>query len=348
MEYRRLGGSGLKVSAITYGNWLPGVDPALAKDCVRTALDVGITTFDTADVYGRPDFGAGERALGEALAGVRRESIALATKVCMPVGDGPYDRGLSRKHIMEGCEGSLRRLRTDHIDLYQAHRYDEETPLEETMSAFADLVRQGKVGYLGVSEWTAPQIRRAAALADELKVPLVSNQPQYSLLWRIVEARVVPECVESGLSQIVFSPLAQGVLTGKYRPGQAPPESSRAAAENAARFVGRYMSDPVLTAVARLEPIAKDLGATIAQLSLAWVLGRPTVAAAVMGASSPKQILDNVAATELELGDDVLAAVDAALVDDEHGDLVERDPSKTARMFAVMDAWKQEGAAQRS
>ncbi|SDE33023.1 aldo/keto reductase family protein [Glycomyces harbinensis] len=340
MEYRRLGGSGLKVSVITYGNWLPGADPSLTADCVHAALDVGITTFDTADIYGRPEFGAGERALGEALAGVRRESVVLATKVCMPVGDGPYDKGLSRKHIMEGCEGSLRRLGTDHIDLYQAHRYDEETPLEETMVAFADLVHQGKVGYLGVSEWTAPQIDAAAALATELRVPLVSNQPQYSLLWRVVEERVVPQCLESGLSQIVFSPLAQGVLTGKYLPGQAPPETSRAAGKESERFVGRYMSDAVLGAVARLDPIAKELGASVAQLALAWVLGRPTVASAVMGASRPEQIRDNVAGAGLKLEGDVLAAVDAAFIDSEHGDLVERDPAKTAQMFAIMDAWK--------
>lgn len=340
MEYRRLGGSGLKVSAITYGNWLPGDDPDVSKECVRAALDAGITTFDTADVYGNPDFGAGERALGEALTGVRRESIVIATKVCLPVGDGPYDRGLSRKHVLESCDNSLRRLGTDHIDLYQAHRFDEDTPLEETTVAFADLVRQGKVSYIGVSEWTATQIGAAAELAAELRIPLVSNQPQYNMLWRVIEAEVAPACATAGLSQIVFSPLAQGVLTGKYKPGTEAPDSSRAANPRGGRFVGRYMSDAVLTAVTRLEPIAADLGLTMAQFALAWVLGRPNVASAIMGASRPQQIADNVAAVEHVLKPETLAAVDAALVDETHGDLVERDPAKTARMFAVKDAWK--------
>lgn len=343
MEYRRLGGSGLKVSAITYGNWLPGADPAVSKDCVRAALDAGVTTFDTADVYGNPEYGSAERALGEALAGVRRESVVIATKLCLPVGPGPYDRGLSRKHVMEACENSLRRLGTDHIDLYQAHRYDEETPLEESMVAFADLVHQGKISYVGVSEWTAEQIRRAAELAAELRIPLVSNQPQYNLLWRVIETEVVAACQTAGLSQIVFSPLAQGVLTGKYRPGGPRPADSRAGNARGGRFVGRYMSDTVLAAVARLEPIAADLKLSLAQLSLAWVLGRANVASAIMGASRPEQIADNLAAVDRVLEPDTLAAVDAALVDAEHGDLVERDPGKTARMFAVMDAWKQAG-----
>jgi aryl-alcohol dehydrogenase-like predicted oxidoreductase len=340
VECRSLGRSGLKVSAITYGNWLPGLDPAAHRACVQAALDAGITVFDTADVYGNPDFGAGERALGEALADVRRELVVIATKVCLPVGDGPYDKGLSRKHIAEGCEASLRRLRTDHIDLYQAHRYDEDTPLEETMSAFADLVHQGKVGYIGVSEWTAPQIREAAALAKELRIPLVSNQSQYSLLWRVVEPEVLPACDEAGLGLIAFSPLAQGVLTGKYRPGTPAPAESRAANKRGSAFVGRYMSDAVLTAVARLGAIADDLGVTTAQLALAWVLAQPTVASALMGASRPEQIKDNVAAVGLTLTDEVLTAVDTALIDPAHGDLADRDPAKTAQPFNIMDAWK--------
>jgi aryl-alcohol dehydrogenase-like predicted oxidoreductase len=340
VEFRTLGRSGLKVSTLTYGNWLPGLDPADNKACIRAALDAGITVFDTADVYGNPDFGAGERALGDALADVRRESVVIATKVCLPVGDGPYDKGLSRKHISEGCEASLRRLQTDHIDLYQAHRYDEDTPLEETMSAFADLVHQGKVGYIGVSEWTAPQIRQAAALARELRIPLVSNQAQYNLLWRVVEPRVNPECDESGLSLIAFSPLAQGVLTGKYRPGAEVPAESRAANQRGAAFVGRYMSDAVLAAVARLGAIADELGISTAQLALAWVLNQPTVATALMGASRPEQIEANVAAVGVALGDDVQAAIDAALIDPDLGDLADRDPSKTAQMFNIMSAWK--------
>ncbi|MGH8876421.1 MAG: aldo/keto reductase family protein [Stackebrandtia sp.] len=340
MEYRRLGDSGLKVSAITYGNWLPGSDPEVSRECVRAALDAGITTFDTADVYGNPDFGAGERALGEALSGVRRESVVIATKVCLPVGPGPYDRGLSRKHVLEACDASLRRLGTDHIDLYQAHRFDEDTPLAESLVAFADLVRQGKISYVGVSEWTAPQIRQAASLAAELRIPLVSNQPQYNLLWRVIESEVVPACSAVGLSQIVFSPLAQGVLTGKYRPGSLAPHDSRAGNERGKRFVGRYMSEVVLTAVARLEPIAAELGLSMPQLALAWVLGRQNVASAVMGASRPQQITDNVAAAGAKLDEATAAAIDAALVDEAHGDLIERDPGKTAKMFAVMDAWK--------
>ncbi|HZE41474.1 MAG TPA: aldo/keto reductase family protein [Stackebrandtia sp.] len=340
MEYRNLGRSGLKISAITYGNWLPGGDPKAAKECVAAALDAGVNSFDTADIYGRPDFGAGERVLGEALAGVRRESVVIGTKVCLPVGDGPNDRGLSRKHITESCHASLRRLGTDHIDLYQAHRFDADTPLEETMVAFADLVHQGHVGYIGVSEWTAPRIRVAAALATELRIPLVSNQPQYSMLWRIIEPQVVPACEELGLSQIVFSPLAQGVLTGKYPPGRPAPTDTRAGSERGADFVGRYMSEAVLSAVQRLRPIAEELGTNLARLALAWVLGRPNVASAVMGASRPDQIRDNVAALELSLDDEVCKRIDEALVDPGHGDLVERDADKTARMFDVMPAWR--------
>lgn len=342
MEYRALGRSGLKVSVLTYGNWLPGNDPEIAGQCVRAALDAGINTFDTADVYGNPDFGAAETALGKALAGQRRESIVLATKVCLPTGTGPNDKGLSRKHILESCHASLKRLGTDYVDIYQAHRFDEETPLDETMPAFADLVRQGKVGYLGVSEWTADQIRRGAALARELRVPLVSNQPQYNMLWRIIEPEVVPACVEEGLSQIVFSPLAQGVLTGKYAPGSRVPSGSRADNKRGSVFVGRYMSDAVLEAVTRLRPIAEGLGVTLAQLALAWILHNPNVASAIMGASRPEQIADNVAALKPVLDDEVMASIDAALVDETHGDLVERDPAKTAQMFNIMPAWKRD------
>ena len=223
MQFRFLGRSGLKVSAISYGNWITHgsqVDDGAAIACVHAALDAGITTFDTADVY------AGTRAevvLGEALRGQRREGIEVFSKVYWPTGPGPNDTGLSRKHIMESCEGSLRRLGLDHLDLYQAHRYDHETPLEETMTAFADLVRSGKVLYIGVSEWSAEQIRAGAALARELRIPFVSNQPQYSLLWRVIDDQVVPASRDEGLSQIVWSPMAQGVLTGKYLPGQPVP-----------------------------------------------------------------------------------------------------------------------------
>lgn len=342
MEYRHLGTSGLQISAITFGSWLThDHDTAsTAKQTIATALDAGITTFDTADVYGRPAYGAAEELLGDALHGLRREGVEILTKVCLRTGPGANDQGLSRKHIRESCDASLRRLRTDYVDLYQAHRYDPATPLEETMSAFADLVRQGKALYIGVSEWTAAQIEAGAELARQLGVPLIANQPQYSMLWRVIEAEVVPAAQKHGLGQIVFSPVAQGVLTGKYLPGSQPPADSRAAGEKGAAFVGRYMSDPVLAAVQRLRPIAGELGLTLAQLAVAWVLNRPGVSAAILGASRPEQITENAAAVGVALDADTLARIDAALVDPVHGDLVERDPAKTARPFDVMPAWR--------
>ncbi len=314
MQFRFLGRSGLKVSAISYGNWITHgsqVEDDRAIECVHAALEAGITTFDTADVY------AGTRAevvLGRALADQRRESIELFTKVYWPTGPGPNDMGLSRKHIMESCHGSLRRLGTDYVDLYQAHRFDHETPLEETMTAFADLVRQGKVLYLGVSEWSAEQIRAGAELAAELKVPFVSNQPQYSLLWRVIEGEVVPVSREVGVSQIVWSPMAQGVLTGKYLPGQPVPEGSRATDDKGgADFVGRFLRDEVLEAVQQLAPLADEAGMTMAQLALAWVLRNDNVASAIVGASRPEQLADTAAAAELTLDDDLAARVEEIL-----------------------------------
>jgi aryl-alcohol dehydrogenase-like predicted oxidoreductase len=342
MDHRRLGAGGLTVSAVTYGNWLTHSREAEenARRCVAAALDEGITTFDTADVYGSPDYGSAERVLGAALSGVRRGSVEILTKVCLPSGPGPNDRGLSRKHIMESCHTSLRNLGTDYIDLYQAHRYDEETPLEETMTAFADLVRQGKVLYLGVSEWRPAQIEAAAALAAELGVSLVSNQPQYSMLWRVIEKEVLPTSARLGLGQIVFSPVAQGTLTGKYPPQVKAPERSRATDARGARFVGRYLGDPVLSAVQRLRPVADELGLTLAQLAVAWVLQNPGVSSAIVGASRPGQLRENTAAVGRTLDADVMARIDAAFVDDVHGDLVERDPTKIAAPFDVMPAWK--------
>ncbi|NUT02951.1 MAG: aldo/keto reductase family protein [Hamadaea sp.] len=342
MEHRHLGRSGLQISAITFGSWLTHDSSAAdsAKATLRTALDAGITTFDTADVYGRPEFGAAEELLGDTLHGVRRESLEILTKVCLRTGPGANDEGLSRKHILESCHASLRRLRTDYVDLYQAHRFDPNTPLEETMTAFADLVRQGKALYIGVSEWTAAQIEAGAALARELRVPLISNQPQYSMLWRVIEAEVVPAGQAAGLGQIVFSPVAQGALTGKYLPGTQPPADSRAASDKGSAFVGRYLADPVLTAVQRLKPIADDYGVSLAQLAVAWVLSRPGVSAAIIGASRPEQVAENVAAVDVKLDEAALARIDAALVDPVHGDLVERDPAKTARPFDVMPAWR--------
>jgi len=326
VEHRYLGRSGLKISEITYGNWITHgsqVENDAAVACVRAALDAGITTFDTADAYAN---GAAETVLGEALKGERRASLEILTKVYWPTGPkGPNDSGLSRKHIMESIDGSLRRLRTDYVDLYQAHRYDVETPLEETMQAFADVVRSGKALYIGVSEWTAQQLRDGQALAKELGFSLVSNQPQYSMLWRVIESEVVPASEELGISQIVFSPIAQGVLTGKYQPGAAPPPGSRATDEKGgAQFIQRWMDDDTLTRIQALEPIAADLGLTMAQLAVAWVLQNDNVAAAIIGASRPEQVTDNVSASGVRLEPEILKRIDEAL-----GDKVERDPSKT-------------------
>ncbi len=264
--------------------------------------------------------------LGEALKGRRRESLEIFTKVYWPVGPrGANDAGLSRKHIMEGINGSLRRLGTDYVDLYQAHRYDVETPLEETMSAFADVVRQGKALYIGVSEWTADQIREAARLAKELRIPFVSNQPQYSMLWRVIEDQVVPASEDVGVSQIVWSPIAQGVLTGKYLPGRPAPEGSRATdTKGGQQMISRFMNDDVLTRVQGLRPIAEELGLSMAQLAVAWVLQNRNVAAAIIGASRPEQIAENVKASGVEIPAELMARIDDVL-----GDTVERDPSKT-------------------
>jgi aryl-alcohol dehydrogenase-like predicted oxidoreductase len=327
MEFRRLGRSGLKISAITYGNWLTHgsqVENDVATACVRAALEAGITSFDTADVYANT---VAESVLGDALAGERRESLEIFTKVYWPTGPGgPNDSGLSRKHIMESIEGSLRRLRTDHVDLYQAHRYDTETPLEETMQAFADVVRAGKALYIGVSEWTAEQIRAGHELAGQLGFQLVSNQPQYSMLWRVIEGEIVPTSRALGVSQVVFSPIAQGVLTGKYKPGQPPPQGSRATDPTGSNFIRRFMTDDVLTRVGELEPIAKELGLSQAQLAVAWVLQNDNVAAAIIGASRPEQVHENVKAVGVTIPPELLARIDEVL-----GDVVERDPGKTAQ-----------------
>ncbi|WP_022908458.1 aldo/keto reductase family protein [Curtobacterium sp. B18] len=326
MEFRYLGNSGLKISEITYGNWLTHgsqVENDVATQCVRAALDAGITTFDTADTYANT---AAEQVLGEALKAERRQSLEIFTKVYWPTGPkGHNDVGLSRKHIMESIDGSLTRLQTDYVDLYQAHRYDHETPLEETMQAFADVVRQGKALYIGVSEWNAEQIRAGAALAKELGFHLISNQPQYSMLWRVIEGEVVPASKQLGLSQIVWSPIAQGVLTGKYKPGQPLPEGSRATDEKGgADMIKRFMRDEVLEAVQRLQPVADQAGLTLAQLAIAWTLQNENVASAIVGASRPEQVTDNVKAAGVRLDADALAAIDQAL-----GDIPERDASKT-------------------
>lgn len=318
------------VSEISYGNWVTHgsqVESEAAAKCVKAALDCGITTFDTADVY------AGTKAeviLGRALKGVRRESYELLTKVYWPTGPGKNDRGLSRKHIMESCNASLKRLKTDHIDLYQAHRFDVETPLEETLSAFDDLIRQGKVHYIGFSEWTAPQIAQALVIQDARGYNrFVSSQPQYSALWRVIEAEVVPLSKKEGIGQIVWSPMAQGVLTGKYLPGVKPPAGSRATdKKSGAGFISAFMRDEILIAVQNLKPIAADHDLTTSQLALAWVLQNENVSSAIMGATKPAQVKENVKAAGVKLSLDVMATIDKIL-----GDLPERraDQDKTPR-----------------
>ncbi|HTE72846.1 MAG TPA: aldo/keto reductase family protein [Actinomycetes bacterium] len=328
MRFRYLGNSGLKISEITYGNWLTHgsqVENEAAVACVRAALDAGITTFDTADVYANTK---AETVLGDALKGERRQSLEIFTKVYWPTGPGgPNDVGLSRKHIRESIDASLPRLQTDYVDLYQAHRYDTETPLEETMQAFADVVRSGKALYIGVSEWTAEQIRAGHELAQDLGIQLISSQPQYSMLWRVIEGEVVPACRELGVSQIVWSPIAQGVLTGKYVPGQEPPAGSRATDEKGgADMISRFMNDDVLRRVQDLKRVADELDLTMAQLAVAWVLQNDNVASAIIGASRPEQVTENVKAAGVEIPVDAMKRIDAVL-----GDVVEHDPAMTAK-----------------
>jgi len=316
MEHRHLGRSGLKVSEIAYGNWLTHgsqVEQDAAVACVAAALDEGITTFDTADVYAATK---AETVLGEALRGVRRESVEICTKVFWPTGPGANDRGLSRKHITESAHASLRRLQTDYIDLYQAHRYDHETPLEETLRAFDDLVRQGKVLYIGVSEWRAEEIEAALKIADQMGLDrIVSNQPQYNMIWRVIESELIPLSVAEGIGQIVWSPIAQGVLTGKYLPGAAPPPGSRATDERGSGFVTRYLTDEILGKVQLLKPVAEQTGLTLAQLAVAWTLQNPAVSAAIIGATRPEQVRENAKASGVRLEEEVLRQIDEILAD---------------------------------
>jgi len=314
------------VSEISYGNWITHGSQVAAEEaikCVRAAFDAGITTFDTADVYAGTK---AESVLGRALKGVKRESYELFTKVYWPTGPGKNDRGLSRKHIMESVHASLKRLQTDHIDLYQAHRFDFEAPLEETLSTFDDLIRSGKVMYIGFSEWTAGQISDALRIQKDRGYDrFVSSQPQYSMLWRVIEKEVVPLSEREGISQIVWSPLAQGVLTGKYQPGKKPPSGSRATdKKGGANMISRWLRDEILTAVQRLEPIAKGLDLTMAQLALAWVLQNKNVASAIIGATKPSQIKENVKAVGVKLEPSVMRAIDDAILS-----IAERSPSET-------------------
>jgi aryl-alcohol dehydrogenase-like predicted oxidoreductase len=314
MKYRYLGDSGFKVSELTYGNWLTHamqVDESAAISTVHAALDGGITSFDTADVYANQ---AAETVLGKALQGQRREGLEIFTKCYWPVAErGANDTGLSRKHIMESINGSLRRIGVDYVDLYQAHRFDYETPLEETMQAFADIVRQGKALYIGVSEWRAEQIEAGHKLAKQLGFQLISNQPQYSMLWRVIESEVIPTSQKLGVSQIVWSPMAQGILTGKYLPGTPVPADSRAADEKAGSFIREKLNDDLLTRVQQLKPLAEQCDATLAQFSLAWVLQNENVSSAIVGASKPEQITSNIKALEIEIPADVKAKAEEIL-----------------------------------
>jgi aryl-alcohol dehydrogenase-like predicted oxidoreductase len=326
MEYRRLGSTGMYVSEIAYGNWITHgsqVEEEAAIKCVKTAFDLGITTFDTADVYAKT---RAETVLGKALKGIRRESYELFTKVYWPTGDGKNDRGLSRKHIMESCHASLKRLNVDHIDLYQLHRFDFQTPLEESLQAFEDLVRQGKVNYIGFSEWTAAQVSAALKIQDARGYSrFVSSQPQYSALWRVIEAEIIPLSRKEGIGQIVWSPIAQGVLTGKYKPGMKLPAGSRATdKKSGAGMISRWMREDILEAVQKLSPIADSVGLTMSQLAIAWVLQNENVSAAIMGATKPSQVKENVKASGVKLDESVMKAIDTAL-----GSLPERDPKHT-------------------
>jgi len=311
VKLRKLGSSDLEVSEISLGSWLTysgGVSREAAAACIDAAFEEGVNFIDTANVYGR---GAAESLLGEALAGRERSSYVLATKVYFPMSD--TDRGLSAEQIHKQIDASLARLRTDYVDLYQCHRFDSETPLEETMAALTEVVGAGKARYIGFSEWPVQEIERSLALPGVAR--WVSSQPQYSAIVRSPEAEVIPLCEREGISQIVWSPLAQGVLAGRYRPGEAPPPDSRAASESMGGFIGRLLTEPVLEAVERLRGVAEQAGLTMAQLALAWVLRQPNVASAIVGASRPEQVRANASASGIELDEQTLAAIDAALGD---------------------------------
>ncbi|GAF66077.1 aldo/keto reductase [Bacillus sp. TS-2] len=314
MKYRRVGNSGIKVSEIGLGSWLTygtASEQAAADACISKAFDCGINFFDTANAYNR---GAGEEAIGAALKPYSRSSYVLSTKVFFPMGDGPNDRGLSRKHIIEQCEASLKRLRMDYIDIYFCHRYDDQSPTEETLRALDDLITQGKILYAGVSEWSATQITEAAGISKRLNLnPLISNQPIYNMFERYIENEVLKVSEEEGLGQIVFSPLAQGILTGKYKPGVQIPKNSRAANDSVNGVINSYFQDYVLKCVQNLEKVAQQLGISLAQLSLAWVLRHPGVSSALIGASRPEQIEENVKAVQVELHSDVIEEIETIL-----------------------------------
>ncbi|WP_141499944.1 aldo/keto reductase family protein [Paenibacillus luteus] len=319
MKYRKLGNSGLKVSEIGLGSWLTygtATEAQTAQECIHKAYELGINFFDSANAYNN---GEAEKVMGDALKAYTRNSYVLATKVFFPMGKGPNDRGLSRKHIMEQCEASLKRLGTDYIDLYQCHRFDSDTPVEETLRALDDLTAQGKVLYTGISEWTAVQIKDAAATGNRLGLrPLISNQPIYNMFERYIEQDVIQACEQEGLGQVVFSPLAQGVLTGKYKPGQAIPSDSRAANDKTNGVINSYLREDVLQVAAKLEQLASSIGASLSQFALAWVLRQPNVSSAIIGSSRPGQVEENVKAIDIELTDELLAQTEAILAEVKH------------------------------
>jgi aryl-alcohol dehydrogenase-like predicted oxidoreductase len=311
VRYRKLGDSDIEVSEISLGSWLTyghGVERDQTEACTRAAFDAGITFFDTSNIYG---VGAAETAWGEVLPDFDRSSYVLATKVFFPMSES--DSGLGRDQIHKQLDASLGRLRTDYVDLYQCHRPDPDTPIEETMEALTEVCEAGKVRAIGFSEWTVEQIEAGLEAPGARK--WVSSQPQYNLLWRAPEAELIPFCSEHGISQIVWSPLAQGVLTGKYKPGEPHPPDSRAASDSMSFAIDRYMSDEILTAVQRLAPVAEEAGLTMAQLGLGWVLREENVASAIVGASRAEQVHANASASGVELSDDVVAAIDEAVAD---------------------------------
>ena len=338
MRYRTLGAAGPAVSAVACGTWNlygPGMAESDALAIMRAALNAGITTFDSADTYGA---GAGEALLCKLLSATHRENLVLCTKVGLPV-DGWTAGGLSRRHVVDSCHRSLRRLGTNYIDLYQAHRHDPSTPIEETIGALAHLVHKGVVRYVGVSEWPLEAINHAHVLAKEAGIPLVSNQCQYSMLWRVPEQNIIPADDSLGIGHMAYSPLAQGVLAGRYAPASRFPEDSRAVRLGASSSVHRYLSDNVTIRVDRLRPLARELGMTIAQLAIAWVLRDPRIACAIVGASRVQQLEETCSAVDFSLSPEALRRVDQVL-----GDLIESDPSKEARPYDVSPRWKRKDA----
>lgn len=314
MRYRKLGRYGIRVSEVSLGGWLTQgrtIDDATSSEIIHRAFDLGVNLFDSADVYNR---GAAEETLGKAIKALRRSDVVLATKCFFPMSDGPNDRGLSRKHIFESVHASLRRLDTDYIDLYQFHRFDPETPVGESIRAIDDLIRQGKVLYWGVSEWTGAQIREAYGIAERLNAnPPASNQPRYNMLTRAIETEILPAAKDSGMGSIVFSPLAQGVLTGKYLPGVPPAEGTRGASQDKADFMRDLISDENLTRVQRLKAFSEELGIPLERLALAWCLRRPEISSVITGATNVAQLEANVAASGVDLDPEVWARAKAAL-----------------------------------